>query len=54
MSFVVDTNTCSAHIRGHPLIHNRFLQYSGRLYISVVTLGELTMPGLSIVDWMAP
>lgn len=43
MSFVVDTNTCSAYIRGHPLVFNRFLQYSGRLYISVVSFGELTV-----------
>jgi tRNA(fMet)-specific endonuclease VapC len=43
MSFVVDTNTCSAYIRGNPLVYNRFLQYSGQLYISVVTLGELTI-----------
>ena len=43
MSFVIDTDTCSAHIKGHPLVHNRFLQYGGRLYISIVTLAELTI-----------
>ena len=43
MSFVVDTNTCSAYVRGHPSVFNRFLQYSGQLYISVVTFGELTI-----------
>lgn len=43
MSFVVDTNTCSAYVRGHPLVFNRFLQYGGQLYISVVTFGELTI-----------
>ena len=43
MSFVIDTDTCSAHIKGHPLVHSRFLQYGGRLYISIVTLGELTI-----------
>lgn len=43
MSFVIDTDTCSAHIKGHPLVHKRFLQYGGRLYISVVTLAELTI-----------
>lgn len=43
MSFVVDTNTCSAYVRGHPLVFNRFLQYSGQLFISVVTFGELTI-----------
>jgi tRNA(fMet)-specific endonuclease VapC len=43
MSFVVDTDTCSAYIKGHPLVNNRFIQYSGRLYLSIVTLGELTI-----------
>lgn len=43
MSFIVDTDTCSAFIKGHPAVYSRFLQYSGRLYISVVTLGELTI-----------
>ena len=43
MSFVVDTDTCSAHIKWHPLVTNRFIQHGGGLYISVVTLGELTI-----------
>ena len=43
MSFVVDTDTCSAYIKGHPLVYNRFIQYGGRLYMSVVTLGELVL-----------
>jgi tRNA(fMet)-specific endonuclease VapC len=43
MSFVVDTDTCSAYIKGHPLAYNRFLQYGGRLYISTVTLAELSL-----------
>ena len=41
MSFVVDTDTCSAHLKGNARVTNRFLQYTGGLYISVVTLGEL-------------
>lgn len=44
MSFVVDTDTCSAYIKGHALVYNRFGQYAGRLYISIVTLGELGQP----------
>jgi tRNA(fMet)-specific endonuclease VapC len=43
MSFVVDTDTCSAYIKAHPLVWNRFMQYAGRLYLSVVTLAELTI-----------
>lgn len=41
MSFLVDTDTCSAHLKGNALVTNRFLQYSGNLHISVITLGEL-------------
>lgn len=43
MSFVIDTDTCSAFIKGHRLAHGRFMQHGGRLYMSVVTLGELTL-----------
>ena len=41
MSFLVDTDICSAHLKGHPRITSRFLQYTGNLHISVITLGEL-------------
>ena len=41
MSFLLDTNIVSFHLK-HPrgLMH-RFVQYSGRLYISSVALAEL-------------
>jgi tRNA(fMet)-specific endonuclease VapC len=42
MSFLVDTDICSAHLRGHREVTGRFLQYGGRLCISVVTIAELT------------
>jgi predicted nucleic acid-binding protein len=41
MSFLLDTAICSAHLRGNRAVHNRFLQYTGGLHISTVTLGEL-------------
>lgn len=41
MSFLVDTDTCSAYLKGNPLVFNRFLQYSGGLALSTITLGEL-------------
>src|SRR4051812_25939488 len=41
MSFVLDTDTCSAHLKDNPVVTKRFLQYTGGLYISVVTLAEL-------------
>lgn len=43
MSFLVDTDTCSAYDKGHSLVYNRFNQYGGKLYISAITLGELTI-----------
>ena len=41
MSYLVDTDIISAHLRGTGIVTNRFLQYSGRLHVSVVTLAEL-------------
>src|SRR5262249_699421 len=40
MSFLVDTDTCSAHLKNVRVVNNRFLQYGG-LHISVVTMAEL-------------
>jgi tRNA(fMet)-specific endonuclease VapC len=41
MSFLIDTDTCSAYLKGNPVVFNRFLQYTGRLHVSVVTMGGL-------------
>jgi tRNA(fMet)-specific endonuclease VapC len=41
MSFLIDTDTCSAHLRQKHEVTSRFLQYSGQLRISVITMGEL-------------
>jgi tRNA(fMet)-specific endonuclease VapC len=41
LTFLLDTDTCSAYIKGNKLVFQRFLQYGGRLHISTVTLGEL-------------
>jgi tRNA(fMet)-specific endonuclease VapC len=41
VSFVLDTNICSAHITSPSRTAHRFTQYSGRLYIPTVVLGEL-------------
>jgi tRNA(fMet)-specific endonuclease VapC len=41
LSFLLDTDTCSAYVKGNPLVFQRFLQYGGRLYVSTITLGEL-------------
>lgn len=41
MSFLLDTDICSAQMKGNARVHGRFIQYGGRLSISTVTLGEL-------------
>lgn len=41
MSFLLDTDTCSAHLKQKGNLTHRFLQHMGRLHMSVVTLGEL-------------
>ncbi len=41
MSFLLDTDICSAFMKGNGKAHNRFIQHGGRLHISVATLGEL-------------
>lgn len=41
MSFLIDTDICSAHLKGVGAVTARFLQYTGRLHISVVSMGEL-------------
>lgn len=41
MNFLLDTCTISAHIRRPSGLQARFIQYSGRLYISSIALSEL-------------
>lgn len=41
MSFLLDTNICSAHFRRPAGLAHRFLQYIGGLFIPTIVLGEL-------------
>lgn len=41
MSFLLDTNIVSAHLKRPRGLTHRFVQYSGRLYVSSVALAEL-------------
>lgn len=41
MSFLIDTDICSAQLKGVGSVCNRFLQYGGRLHVSAVTVAEL-------------
>jgi tRNA(fMet)-specific endonuclease VapC len=41
MTFLLDTNICSAHLRRPSGLAHRFIQYSGRLCVPTVVLAEL-------------
>jgi tRNA(fMet)-specific endonuclease VapC len=41
VSFLLDTDICSAYMKGDGRIQSRFIQYGGGLHISVATLAEL-------------
>jgi tRNA(fMet)-specific endonuclease VapC len=41
MNFLLDTDTCSAHMRRPAKLAHRFIQHTGQLAISSVTLAEL-------------
>jgi tRNA(fMet)-specific endonuclease VapC len=41
MSFLLDTDICSSHLRTPGLLTSRFIQYMGRLHVSVITMSEL-------------
>ncbi len=41
MSFLLDTDVCSAHLRRPSGLSHRFVQHSGRLFVPTVGLAEL-------------
>jgi tRNA(fMet)-specific endonuclease VapC len=41
MNFLLDTDTCSAHMRRPSQLAHRFIQYSGGLAIPTIVLAEL-------------
>ncbi len=41
MSFLLDTNICSAHFRRSAGLAHRFMQHAGRLYLPSIGLAEL-------------
>jgi tRNA(fMet)-specific endonuclease VapC len=41
MSFLLDTDTCSAHLKRPAGLTHRFVQHAGLLYIPTIVLGEL-------------
>jgi predicted nucleic acid-binding protein len=41
MRFLLDTNILSAHIRQPARNAHRFIQYTGRLYTSSISIAEL-------------
>ena len=49
MSFLLDTDTCSAHLKRPAGLIHRFVQHSGGLYLSTRNI-----PGLRLDDWLIP
>jgi len=43
MSFLIDTDICSAYLKGNRIVWNRFMQFTGGLHISAITLAELNV-----------
>ena len=41
MSFLLDTDICSAFLKGDHRVGNRVIQYGGRLHVSAITVAEL-------------
>lgn len=41
MSFLIDTDICSAHLKQKGVVSNRLLQYTGGVHVSTITVGEL-------------
>lgn len=41
MSFLLDTDICSAYLKGHQKVGSQMLLHYGVLHISVITAGEL-------------
>jgi len=46
VSFLVDTDICSAYLKGDNRVHGRFVQHGGQLHVSAVTAGQLFTWGL--------
>lgn len=42
MSYLLDTDTVSAHLRANRTVSDRIGQYFGRVHVSTITVGELT------------
>ena len=41
MSFLLDTDICSAYLKNDPLVVNRVMLHFGGLHVSTITVGEL-------------
>lgn len=41
MSFLLDTDTCSVHLKTAAGLTSRLVQHAGRLHVSIITVGEL-------------
>lgn len=51
MNFLLDTDTCSAHLKRPAGLMHRFVQHAGGLCISTVVLGELYTWAYNRKNW---
>jgi predicted nucleic acid-binding protein len=51
MNFLLDTDTCSAHLKRPAGLMHRFVQHAGGLCISTVVLGEIYTWAYNRKNW---
>lgn len=56
MTYLLDTNTCSAFLRGNQQVFSHVMQYLGRTAVSTITVGELLTWGYRRKSqrWLSP
>ncbi len=56
MTYLLDTNTCSAFLRGNQQVFSHVMQYLGRSAVSTITVGELLTWGYRSKSqrWLSP
>jgi hypothetical protein len=55
VSFLLDSDLCSAYLRWPGSLFARFMQHSGRLWMVTHNTADFrNIPGLRLDDWLAP
>lgn len=54
MIWLLDSDTCSAHVKGHPAVNQKINNSVGQLAVSTITQGELLTWGASSAGRTTP